>query len=172
MVSHAMDWVTITTDSEDETQALGARIAAVLPLGRVVALHGDLGAGKTVLSRGLARGVGITEPVTSPTFTVVQEYERPGGSWLFHLDMYRIECDDDALAFGIEEFLFAPDAVAVVEWPERIAGLLECPSGGEQPDRVAGRSCVPDLVVVRLSHVAESRREIQLPGVIHDLCGF
>ncbi|MBT4821584.1 MAG: tRNA (adenosine(37)-N6)-threonylcarbamoyltransferase complex ATPase subunit type 1 TsaE, partial [Lentisphaerae bacterium] len=96
-----MDWVTITTDSEDETQALGARIAAVLPLGRVVALHGDLGAGKTVLSRGLARGFGITEPVTSPTFTVVQEYERPGGSWLFHLDMYRIECDDDALAFGI-----------------------------------------------------------------------
>ena len=163
-----MDWVTLTTDSEDETQALGARIASLLRPGSVVALYGDLGAGKTVLSRGLARGLGITEPVTSPTFTVVQEYERPDGSWLFHLDMYRIECEHDALAFGIEEFLFAPDAVAIVEWPERIAGLLEFPAGGQS----GCCESVPDVVEVYLSHVSESRREVRFPGVIHDLCGF
>ena len=78
------------TNSEEETEALGARLAAVLTPGTVVAFTGDLGAGKTAFTRGLARGLGVTDRVTSPTFTIVNEYE--GGRLpLFHFDMYRLD---------------------------------------------------------------------------------
>ena len=113
------------SDSEEMTLALGGRLAKMLPGGSVVALVGDLGCGKTVLSRGIARGLGITEAVTSPTFTVAQEYRRPNGEYLYHLDMYRITDENAALAFGIDEFLFQPHAITLVEWPEQIAGLLD-----------------------------------------------
>ena len=139
--------VALITKSDRETEQLGQRLAARLRPGMVVALHGDLGAGKTVLSRGIARGLGIEEPVTSPTFTVVQEYVCPNGMLFFHLDMYRIDSAESALAFGIEEYLYAPDALAVVEWPERIEALLD----GE------------GTANVRLAHLREGRR-IVLPG--------
>ena len=113
------------SSSDEMTQALGRKLAALLPLGSVVALTGDLGCGKTVISRGIARGLGITEPVTSPTFTVAQEYHWGKDSYLYHLDMYRISDENAALAFGIDEFLFNPQAITLVEWPERIAGLLD-----------------------------------------------
>lgn len=112
------------SQANESTQALGTALASLLRNGQVVALHGDLGAGKTVLSRGVARGLGITEAVTSPTFTVAQEYQAPDGRRFNHLDMYRIDDERSALAFGIEEYLFDPDAITLVEWPERIAGLL------------------------------------------------
>ncbi len=140
--------VTLVSESDRETEAIGQRLAEQLRPGMVVALQGDLGAGKTVLSRGLARGLGIVEPVTSPTFTVVQEYICPGGPLFYHLDMYRIDDETAALAFGIEEFLYAPDAVTVVEWPERIAGLL-----GEDAMTAS----------VRLEHLAEGKRRLVLP---------
>ena len=114
----------VVSQANESTQALGAALASLLRNGQVVALHGDLGAGKTVLSRGVARGLGITEAVTSPTFTVAQEYQAPDGRRFNHLDMYRIDDERSALAFGIEEYLFDPDAITLVEWPERIAGLL------------------------------------------------
>ncbi len=122
-------FTTIISHSEEETLELGRRLAATLPPGSVLALHGDLGAGKTALSRGIAAGLGITEPVTSPTFTVVQEYPCQAGAvhWLFHLDMYRIDDERAAAAFGIDEFLWVADAIALIEWPERIAGLLDDP---------------------------------------------
>jgi hypothetical protein len=134
-----------------------------------VALHGDLGAGKTVLTRGIARGLGITEPVTSPTFTIVQEYRRADGQWLYHLDMYRIRSEDDALAFGIEEFLFAPNAVTVVEWPERIAGLLEVPwrAGGAGQTGAAGAAEGALLVPLWLEHVSDHERRVRLPPEWH-----
>lgn len=121
------DTISLTTHGEEETLEFGRRLGASLPAGTVLALHGDLGAGKTVLSRGIAQGLGIVEAVTSPTFTVVQEYlcSRPGRRYLYHLDMYRIDDDEAALAFGIDDFLYARDAIVLVEWPERIAGLLE-----------------------------------------------
>jgi tRNA threonylcarbamoyladenosine biosynthesis protein TsaE len=137
----------IISDSEEATLRLGTALAAQLRPGAVVALHGDLGAGKTVLSRGVARGLGITEPVTSPTFTVVQEYRTGGGNWFYHLDMYRISDEQAALAFGIEEYLFAPQAIALVEWPERIAGLLR-----------AG-----PVLNLTLIHAGEERRILELP---------
>ena len=111
------------THSADETRALAAKIAAETPNGTVFALNGDLGAGKTVFASGFAAGLGITEPVSSPTFTIVQEYPYAKGMF-FHLDLYRIDGPEAALAFGIDEFLFAGDAVTLVEWPERIDGLF------------------------------------------------
>ena len=145
----------ITTRSDLETEAFGQRLVQNLTPGTVVTLYGDLGTGKTVMSRGIARGLGITEPVTSPTFTVVQEYQRPGGGWFFHLDMYRINNENDALAFGIEEFLFAPDAITVIEWPERIAGLLET----DQTDN----DRMPNPLPLQLEHVNDHERRITMP---------
>lgn len=111
------------THSAEETRALAAKIAKSTPNGSVFALYGNLGAGKTVFASGFAAGLGITEPVSSPTFTIVQEYPYAKGMF-FHLDLYRIDGPDAALAFGIDEFLYAPDAISLVEWPERIDGLF------------------------------------------------
>ncbi|MDT8392163.1 MAG: tRNA (adenosine(37)-N6)-threonylcarbamoyltransferase complex ATPase subunit type 1 TsaE [Lentisphaeria bacterium] len=141
----------IISDGEDATFQLGKRLAAVLPVGVTVSLRGDLGTGKTVFSRGFARGLGITEPVTSPTFAVVQEYACPDGRWLYHLDMYRITDEDAALAFGVDEFLFPKDAVSLVEWPERIEGLL-IPGAGQRH------------VPVVIEHAGGDIRHITLPA--------
>ena len=111
------------THSADETRKLASKIAAETPNGTVFALDGNLGAGKTVFASGFAAGLGITEPVSSPTFTIVQEYPYARGMF-FHLDLYRIDNPDAALAFGIDEFLYASDAISLVEWPERIDGLF------------------------------------------------
>ena len=111
------------THSAEETRALAAKIAKSTPNGSVFALDGNLGAGKTVFASGFAAGLGIAEPVSSPTFTIVQEYPYAKGMF-FHLDLYRIDGPDAALAFGIDEFLYAPDAISLVEWPERIDGLF------------------------------------------------
>ncbi len=110
--------------SEEETEKFAARLAASLPPGSVLALSGDLGAGKTVFSRGFARGLGIEEPVSSPTYTIIQEYPRPGGGWFFHMDLYRINDARSALDFGVDEYLEDPAAWCIIEWAERIAGIL------------------------------------------------
>lgn len=141
----------IVTDAVADTEAIGGRLARLLGGGTVVALHGPLGAGKTAFARGIARGLGITEPITSPTFTIAQEYQSPTGLWFYHLDMYRIRDESDALAFGVEEYLFSPGAVTVVEWPERITGLL-VPAGP------AG------LIEIFLASAGVDRRCIRLPG--------
>lgn len=107
------------THSAEETRELARRIAQKTPSGTVFTLDGNLGAGKTVFASGFAAGLGITEPVSSPTFTIVQEYPYAGGMF-FHLDLYRIDNTEAALAFGIDEFLYASDAITLVEWPERI----------------------------------------------------
>ena len=109
--------------SPEETEALGTQLAAKLQGGSVIALHGDLGAGKTVIARGIARGLGIQSAVTSPTFTVVQEYL--GNVWtLYHIDLYRLSSEDDAIAFGIEDFLADRSAITILEWAERLPTLL------------------------------------------------
>lgn len=111
------------TGSADETQALGAQIAARLVPGDVVALVGSLGAGKTHLAKGLAEAFGADPAsVTSPTFTIVHEHDVARGL-LLHLDLYRIETPAEAARLGLGELL-SGDAVAVVEWPENAFGLL------------------------------------------------
>ena len=111
------------TNSPEETEALGARLARALEPGAVVAFTSDLGAGKTAFVRGLARGLGIRDRVTSPTFTVVNEYE--GGRLpLFHFDLYRLGSADELFDIGWEDYL-ARGGVCAVEWSERMEELLE-----------------------------------------------
>mgnify|MGYP003007878877 CR=1 FL=1 len=94
----------ITTHSADETQALGQKLASRLAPGDVIAYFGDLGAGKTAFTRGLAQGLGITDPVTSPTYTIVNEY-LSGRIPLFHFDMYRLSSSDELFDIGWEDYL-------------------------------------------------------------------
>jgi tRNA threonylcarbamoyladenosine biosynthesis protein TsaE len=112
---------TFISHSPADTESLGEQWGREAQRGRVIALSGDLGAGKTQLVRGLARGLGITSRVHSPTFTLVNEY---GGGRLplFHLDLYRLERPEQIRDAGLEEFL-QPDGVAVIEWAERLLGL-------------------------------------------------
>ena len=114
----------IKSNSEQETEEFATVLARKLKPGCVIALHGNLGAGKTVFSRGFARGLNIIEPVSSPTYTIIQEYPLEDGSWFFHLDLYRIDTPQAALAFGVDEYLESPEAYTVIEWPERIESLL------------------------------------------------
>ena len=111
------------TNSPPETERLGQALAENLCAGAVVAFTGDLGAGKTAFTRGLARGLGVTGQVTSPTFTIVNEYE--GGRLpLFHFDMYRLCSSDELFDIGWEDYL-ARGGVCAVEWSENIADALE-----------------------------------------------
>ena len=112
---------TFISHSPADTEALGERFGRAAQTGLVIALSGDLGAGKTQLVRGLARGLGIAGRVHSPTFTLVNEYGG-GRLKLFHLDLYRLETVEQILSAGIEEYL-APAGVSVVEWAERISNF-------------------------------------------------
>ena len=105
----------ITTHSADETQALGQKLASRLAPGDVIAYFGDLGAGKTAFTRGLAQGLGITDPVTSPTYTIVNEY-LSGRIPLFHFDMYRLSSSDELFDIGW---------VCAVEWSENVEDALQ-----------------------------------------------
>ena len=131
--------------SEAETERFAAEFAAKLPRGAVLALHGDLGAGKTVFARGLARGLGVTGAVSSPTYTIVQEYDLAGGGHLYHLDLYRISDERAALGFGVDEFLDDPRSITLLEWPERIAGLLP-----------------PETIHLHLAHRSPRTRTIEI----------
>jgi tRNA threonylcarbamoyladenosine biosynthesis protein TsaE len=112
----------VETHSLEETLKFGEQLAAGLHRGDVLALSGNLGAGKTALIKGIARGLGITQDVTSPTFTLVHEY--PNGRLpLFHIDLYRLDTVDQALAIGIEDYLNGP-GVTAIEWAEKIEPLL------------------------------------------------
>jgi tRNA threonylcarbamoyladenosine biosynthesis protein TsaE len=101
-----------------ETESLGERFGRAAERGLVLALSGDLGAGKTQLVKGIARGLGVTARVHSPTYTLVNEYGG-GRLKLFHLDLYRLETPAQILSAGIEEYL-SPDGVAVIEWAEKL----------------------------------------------------
>lgn len=115
--------MTYVTNSPAETEALGQRLAETLQPGDVIAYTGDLGAGKTAFTRGLARGLGITERITSPTFTIVNEY-LGGRLPLFHFDMYRLRDADDLFDIGWEDFL-RRGGICAVEWSENIRDALD-----------------------------------------------
>ena len=127
--------------SEQETEQLGEQVARKLPRGTVIAYTGELGMGKTAFTRGLARGLGCRGRVTSPTFTIVNEYE--GGTLpLFHFDMYRLRDADDLFDIGWEDFL-RRGGVCAVEWSETIQEALE-----------------PDTIYVDIRRGAETNQRI------------
>jgi len=139
--------VTFISHSPAETESLGAAWGRAAQRGWVIALSGELGAGKTRLVKGVARGLGIATGVHSPTFTLVNEYVG-GRLRLFHLDLYRLETREQILSAGLEEFL-PPDGLAVIEWAERIYDL---------------RFVICDLKKAQIEIVSETERKIVYDG--------
>ena len=114
---------TIEVHSVEETWKLAAEFAAGLEPGDVVCLEGDLGAGKTTFTQGMAAAMHVTGRVTSPTFCIVQEHHGEDGKLLVHMDLYRLKGEDDVEAIGWEDYL-SRGAILVVEWPERAGSLI------------------------------------------------
>jgi tRNA threonylcarbamoyladenosine biosynthesis protein TsaE len=136
--------INILSHSQEETLAFGERLAGFLVPGSVVALKGPLGAGKTCLTKGIARGLGIKEEITSPTYTIVSEYREP--CLFYHIDAYRLLGDDDFASLGGEEFIYG-EGISVVEWSDRIPSSIplnsifvdiEIGGGGERNIRIMG----------------------------------
>ena len=111
------------TYSPEQTEKVGAALGKILPAGTILAYRGDLGAGKTAFTRGLARGLGYAEPVTSPTYTIVNEY-LGGRLPLFHFDMYRLGSSDDLWDIGWEVYL-ERGGICAVEWSENVDDAME-----------------------------------------------
>ena len=132
------------TRSPEETEGVGQALGKVLTPGTVLAYEGDLGAGKTAFTRGLARGLGATEQVTSPTYTIVNEY-LSGRMPLFHFDMYRLASSDDLWDIGWEDYL-ERGGVCAVEWSENVADVME------------------DAVRIRIEKLGEDVRRITVTG--------
>ena len=133
-----------TTNSPRETETLGQALGAVLKPGDIIAYTGDLGAGKTAFTRGLARGLGATEPVTSPTYTIVNEY-LSGRMPLFHFDMYRLSSAEELWDIGWEDYL-QRGGVCAVEWSENVEEAME------------------DAVRVHIRKTGEDSRHITIEG--------
>lgn len=131
--------------TNEDTQALGYKVGRALQDGAVVALHGELGVGKTVMVKGIATALGITEAIVSPSFTLIQEYE--GNLMLRHLDLYRLTGADELESIGGEELLYQ-NGVTVIEWAEKIADLLPANS-----------------ITIRLELAADLSRNIVLEGL-------
>lgn len=109
------------SNSYDDTQKIAADFSKELKPGDVICMYGDLGAGKTAFVQGLAKGLGIQEPITSPTFTIVNEYS--GRLMLYHFDVYRIADSDEMFEIGYDEYIDG-DGVCVIEWPQLISDIL------------------------------------------------
>ena len=135
-----------TTNSPVETEAIGAALGKILPPGSVIAYRGDLGAGKTAFTRGLARGLGCTEIVTSPTYTIVNEY-LGGRIPLFHFDMYRLRSSDDLFDIGWDDYL-ERGGICAVEWSENVDDAME------------------DAVYITIEKLGEDSRQITIEGGI------
>lgn len=132
------------TNSPAETEAVGAALAQRLTPGTVIAYRGDLGAGKTAFTRGLAKGLGIDDIVTSPTYTIVNEYTS-GRLPLFHFDMYRLGSEEELFDIGWEDYL-ERGGVCAVEWSENVWDALEQP------------------IIVTISRLSEDSRKIEIEG--------
>ena len=132
----------IETTSPDETEALAARFAALLPQGALVALYGDLASGKTCFVRGIASALSNADEVSSPTFTLINEYA--GERKLYHLDLYRLTSADELADLGVED-VFEGDGVCLVEWADR-----------------AGNALPKRRVDIRFAHAGADRRRIEM----------
>jgi len=136
--------MTVITNSENDTIREGEKLGRTLTPGSVIALFGELGAGKTAFTRGLAAGLGVRASVSSPTFTIVNEY--PGDIPLFHFDMYRLESDDELFDIGWDDYL-ERGGVCAVEWSEKVPGAFP-----------------PDAVTVTIENLGGDSRRLQISG--------
>ena len=118
--SDKMDTV-ITTSSAEETMALGEKLGARLEPGDVLALFGDLGAGKTTLTKGIARGLKLPADIHSPTFTLIHEH--PGKIPLYHVDLYRLSTEEEIETLGLDEYIYS-DGITIIEWADRMEATL------------------------------------------------
>ena len=143
---------TFTSRSPEETIALGEEWGREAKAGWVIGLTGDLGAGKTQLVKGIARGLAVPVGVHSPTFVLVNEY-RGGNLPLFHLDLYRLESREQVIGAGLEEYLAHPEGVVVIEWAERWFGEEFCSESPAWRQLLRGRR-------VRINTLNESERLI------------
>ena len=143
------------TKSSSETEDIGFRLAQLLPYGSVVAMFGDLGAGKTAFTRGFTRGMGITCDVSSPTFALVNEY-RGSGKSLYHFDMYRISGWDDLYSTGYFDYLDL-GASLIIEWSENIEAILP-------------EDCVR-VTITKTDDFNERKIEISGDELIENTCG-
>ncbi|HSO14009.1 MAG TPA: tRNA (adenosine(37)-N6)-threonylcarbamoyltransferase complex ATPase subunit type 1 TsaE [Anaerolineales bacterium] len=137
--SHSVDFF---SRSPEQTRRIGARLGGVLKAGDVICLQGDLGAGKTTFVQGVAQGWGSLDPVSSPTFIIVNEYRRADGGRLFHMDAYRLDSTPEAEELDIDSML--ADGALLIEWPERIDGLVPA-----------------EHLWVQLEHIDEEEREMR-----------
>jgi len=139
--------IELDSASPEETILIGKKIAALLSKGSVVALKGDIGSGKTCITKGIAKGLGINENITSPTYTIISEYKNGANPLLFHIDVYRLNNDSDFEDIGGLEILNS-DGISVIEWSERIPNSL--PS---------------DVIIIKMEITGHSSRKILINGI-------
>ncbi len=128
--------------SPEQTRRIGMRLGSLLQNGDLICLQGDLGAGKTTLVQGMAQGWGSLDNVSSPTFVLVNEYRRPGGNRLFHMDAYRLESGPEAAELDLDSML--SEGALIIEWPERVGSVLPV-----------------DELRVKLDYVADEQRQMR-----------
>lgn len=136
------------SSSNDETLKIGQQIASTLVGGDILLMYGDLGAGKTTLTKGIAKGLGVDNDITSPTFTLMNMYPVDVGNikQLVHIDTYRMEDAQELLSIGVQDYLGSPDTITIIEWPEKIESLL------------TGKN----IKKIHLEHLGEEKRKITL----------
>ena len=137
--AHSMDFF---SRSPEQTRRIGMRVGGALQTGDVICLQGELGAGKTTFVQGLARGWGSLDPVSSPTFILVNVYRRADQSQLFHMDAYRLDSIPEAEELDLDSML--ADGALVIEWPEQVAGLIPT-----------------ERLWIKLEHVDDEEREMK-----------
>ncbi len=135
------------TNSEKETEKLAKEIALKLKGGEVILLNGDLGSGKSVFARGFIGALGVKEPVTSPTFTIVNKYVSSKCN-IYHFDMYRLEDEEEALAAGLDELIDEPGSIKLIEWPEKAENILP-----------------KDVIVINITKLSDTSRKFDIKGI-------
>jgi tRNA threonylcarbamoyladenosine biosynthesis protein TsaE len=142
LTANSLDFI---SHSAVQTRRVGQRLGSLLQRGDVICLEGALGAGKTCLTQGIGRGLGVTSAITSPTFIIVNEYPLPDRAYkLYHIDLYRVQTAAEACATGLEDYFYG-DGVCVIEWAERVLEIL--------PD---------DRLWITLRHMDDTKREFLL----------
>lgn len=138
---------TFISSSVNQTQEIASKLAQKYKLGKVIALSGDLGAGKTTFAQGFAKSLGINQTLLSPTFTLIRQYKIPNASLqtLYHIDLYRIEDISDIHSLGLQDILAEKKNIVLIEWAQRLGSLLP-----------------PDTITIKLSIISKQQRRIEV----------